>query len=325
MEEREAQGSPKTEESTAREGESDYPQKMGLQKRLQKLESLFGRLVIEPDPDIVHDTRVASRRLQQNLTALFPKPRPRNVQRLRKRLKRIRRLLGEWRNCDVLLDLVTRELLHAENPEHRGGWELVRSHLSAERTRHIARSQSKIEKLSAETRKLFEKLRGSLPETDSRQELSKRISQSVQDALGKWKTALSQAETTRNPQDIHTFRIATKRLRYRVEALNKIEPETQEAWLDFLKKLQESLGQWHDRQALHQAVAEAVAQPELLLRESTAVQYLLQRLIDGRETQQKALEGILSLAGEDASLTSWTRREPDAPLAQDSANDTPGS
>jgi CHAD domain-containing protein len=280
----------------------------------------------EKDPDIVHDTRVASRRLQQNLTALFPRPRPGNVRRLRKKLKRIRRLLGEWRNCDVLLDLVTNELLHVKNPAHREAWEIIRSHLSAERTHHMTLSQSKIEKVSAETCKLLEKLRGNLPETHSRQELSKRVSESVQDALGKWKAALSQAETTRNPQDIHTFRIATKRLRYRVEALNKIEPETQESWLDFLKKLQESLGQWHDRQALYQAISEAVAKPDLLLHEPAAVQYLLQQLLNGRETEQKAFEGILSLAREDESFHVLdTIGETNAPVARGPANETPES
>jgi CHAD domain-containing protein len=324
MEQREASSPANTEQPSAIEAESDHPQKLGLQKRLQKLESLLSRLMAEQDPDIVHDTRVASRRLQQNLTALFPKPRPKNIQRLRRRLKQIRRLLGEWRNCDVLLELVASELPHVENPRHREAWELVRSHLSAERTRHMTQSQSKIEKISAGASKLFDRLRGTLSENHNRQELSKRISQSVQDALDKWKAALAQAGATRNPQDIHTFRIATKRLRYRVETLNKIEPETQERWLDFLKKLQESLGEWHDRQALHQAIAETVAKSELLLREPAAVQYLLQQLINGRETQQEAVEEILSLAGAE-EFTSWTRSEPDAPPAHDLTSETPGS
>ena len=79
--------------------------------------------------------------------------------------------------------------------------------------------------------------------------------------------ALTQAQETRAVEDLHGFRIATKVLRYRTELLYDIGGKQMKAQLKWLADLQEALGVWHDRQVLHQAVAEAVARAEILLSE----------------------------------------------------------
>jgi len=56
------------------------------------------------DPDAIHDMRVASRRLQQILDLLYPKPRPQKIRKLWRTIRRDRTIFSSVRNCDVLLE-----------------------------------------------------------------------------------------------------------------------------------------------------------------------------------------------------------------------------
>ena len=79
-----------------------------LRKRVKKFVALAPEVGTDANPKTVHDVRVWSRRLQQAVTAFFPKPRSGKVRRLRRTPRRVRRMLGEWRNCDVLLEMIAR-------------------------------------------------------------------------------------------------------------------------------------------------------------------------------------------------------------------------
>src|SRR2546428_579492 len=68
-------------------------------RQLDLLVSLEPRALSGDDPDAVHDLRVASRRLQQVLDLLHPAPQHGEVRRLRRKVRRCRRALGEVRNC----------------------------------------------------------------------------------------------------------------------------------------------------------------------------------------------------------------------------------
>src|SRR4030095_14775591 len=63
---------------------------------------------------------------------------------LRRTPRRVRRALGEWRNCDVLLDLVERRQRRVRGEAKRRAWELVRAHLLQKRTTEIARARKKL-------------------------------------------------------------------------------------------------------------------------------------------------------------------------------------
>jgi CHAD domain-containing protein len=75
-------------------------------RELDRFIGLEPKVLRGKDPEAIHDMRVASRRLQQVLDLIYPPPGPREVRRLRRRIKRCRRALGEVRNCDVLLERV---------------------------------------------------------------------------------------------------------------------------------------------------------------------------------------------------------------------------
>jgi CHAD domain-containing protein len=68
-------------------------------RRLQKLMALLPKVLIEDDPDAVHDFRVWSRRLQQVVATISPAPLPPDGQTIIRTLRRARRKLA---NCKLL-------------------------------------------------------------------------------------------------------------------------------------------------------------------------------------------------------------------------------
>lgn len=270
-----------------------------VRKRLEKFVSLVPVVLVSEEPESVHDARVWSRRLQQALTVLFPQPRPRRVRRLERTLRRVRRALGEWRNCDVALDLVAKERRRTRSQTKRYSWGRVAEYLQARRTREMVSARRKLLKVdltdfAGRVQKLID-----LPEDAKDGEaVVTALRASVETAWTRWQSTLAVAQETRDVDDIHGFRIASKRLRYRIELLNDLGNKDVRTLIQWLKALQEAVGLWHDRQTLFQVTAECLGRPAFLLSESGAAQRLLAELERDRLRQKEAVQEIFRLAGE---------------------------
>jgi CHAD domain-containing protein len=262
-------------------------------KGLRKFSSLLSTLASGDDPKAVHQARVRSRRLQQHLGVLFPKPYPRKIRKLRRKLRRIRRALGEWRNCDVMLALVAREQRRTRGQTTRRAWQAVREYIHGLREREIVRARHKLRKnapkqFSMPALKSRQRTAGGQDTEASMQPL--RIS--LEKGWSEWRAAFEKAEESRDANSIHAFRIATKRLRYRVELLCDLGDAASKPCLVNLKKWQSQLGVWQDRQALRQWMAETLARPEFLLHEPQTARTLLSLLEKCGSRQSAEQEGI---------------------------------
>jgi CHAD domain-containing protein len=267
-----------------------------LGKRVKKFVALAPQVFVDANPDAIHDVRVWSRRLQQAVSAFFPKPRSSKVRRLRRTPRRIRRALGEWRNCDILLDIVGRRERRTRSETKRRAWAFVRDHLLKKRSKEVARAGKKLLRqdlgnYAALAQRLLDQ-----PPDESPDVLMQRLCDSVQGAWTKWQSALALAQKTRADSDLHALRIATKALRYRTELLYDVGHKQLKTQLKWLAELQEAIGVWHDRQVLHQAVAEAVARAEILLQELPTARILLAELESGRSRDCEDIENIFRLA-----------------------------
>lgn len=294
-----------------------------VQKRLEKYVSLLPAVLAGDDPDAVHDVRVWSRRLQQSLTALFPKPRPAKASKLRRTLRRVRRFLGEWRNCDVVLEMALREQRRTRSKPKRQAWEQVRQHLLQKRGDQAARARKKLlrQDLVDFSRRIAKLLDQSKSE-ESAEALTVRLRAGIEAAWSRWESSLAQAMETREPRDIHALRIATKAMRYRTELLHDLRDASMQPLLEWLKELQEALGLWHDRQVLYQMIAEALARPEFLLRESDAARTLLTVLEKDRSQQGAATDEIFRLSLEHTGrkqMETWIKKTPQEPASPDRA------
>ena len=269
-----------------------------LRKRVKKFVALAPQVRADADPKIIHDLRVWSRRVQQAVSAFFPKPRSGKVRRLRRTPRRIRRALGEWRNCDVLLEIVARQQRRTRSDDKRRAWEFVRNYLLQRRAKEVARAGKKLLRqdvadYAALAHKLLSQPADEIPEV-----LMQRLRDSVEGAWNDWQSALTRAQETRAVGELHRFRIAIKVLRYRTELLYDVGYTQLKAELKWLAELQDAIGVWHDRQVLYQAVARAVAREDVLLNELPTARILLAELESDRKHESVDVEKIFRLASE---------------------------
>jgi len=280
-----------------------------LRKRVKKFMALAPAVRADAEPRTIHDARVWSRRLQQAVSAFFPKPRSGKVRRLRRTPRRIRRALGEWRNCDVLLEMVAKQQRRTRSEAKRRAWVLVHDYLLQKRSKEVARAEKKLRRLDlGDYTALAQRLLGQPPE-ETPEVLMARLGDSARRAWNKWQTGLSRAQETRAADDLHGLRIATKDLRYRTELLYDVGERQLKARLQWLADLQEALGVWHDRQVLHEAVADALSQAEILLNELQAARILLAELETDRSRKSEDVEKIFRLAIEHSG-ESWSVNSP---------------
>ena len=171
-------------------------------------------------PKIIHDARVWSRRLQQAIDALFAKPRSAKVRRLRRTPRRIRCALGEWRNCDVLIEIVTpRAATHAQRNQAASLGLCPRIPVTETRKRSRPSVEETAARGPGRLRRPSRKVAADKLAEESPDVLMQRLGDSVQEARIAWQASLSRARETRAAGDLHGLRIATKVLRYRTELL----------------------------------------------------------------------------------------------------------
>ena len=267
-----------------------------LRRRIKKFVALAPQARADASPKTIHDVRVWSRRLQQAVSAFFPKPRSGKARRMRRAPRRVRRALGEWRNCDVLLEIVARQQRRTRSEAKRRAWDFVRDYLLQRRAKVVARAEKKLLRQElgdylALARRLLDQAPAESPEI-----LMQRLGDSVLGAWAAWQSALARAQETGAVSDLHGLRIATKDLRYRIELLYDLGHSEMKPQLKWLADLQDAIGVWHDRQVLDQAVAKAVARAEILLSELPTARILLAELEKDRKQQSVEAEKIFRLA-----------------------------
>jgi len=264
------------------------------QKRLEKFASLFPRVLIRDDPESVHDARVASRRLQQILRVLFPKPAPKKCRKLVRTLRRVRRALGDCRNLDVMRELIQERIDAASNPVVRDAWDQLKVHLQEKQKRELTRARGELSQCDiVDFVNRTQTLLGSL---ESPEDLQPTLTKSIARALEECTEAVDGAKQSQTPEQIHALRIAVKRLRYRVELLAELGDSSAKAQIKTLKTLQDQLGQWHDRHVLMQLAGKFLKRSDFLFTHPDLSRALLIEMERERRRNDTAVGNILKSA-----------------------------
>jgi CHAD domain-containing protein len=251
-----------------------------LRERVRKCVTLLPKVLGEDDPEAVHDLRVWSRRLQQVIVTLFPRPHPPDARAMVRTLRRARRSLGGWRDCDVVIALLARKIRYARNPEQKNAWERALATARRKLQREMRHARRKIANrkmftLAQRGEDLIE--RRSL-ESAPEENVFVALEASVAAAYSEWRDGLARARSSSDATEIHAFRIQTKRLRYRMELLRDVGSDSAKSALASLRSLQDELGRWHDGLALARMTAEALADPDYLLAQPLCVAAILRKL-----------------------------------------------
>ena len=306
-------------------------------RRLERFMSLEPKVVGGDEPDAIHDLRVASRRLQQVLDLLHPLPRPREIRRLRRRIQRCRRVLGDVRNCDVFLDCVTKYLAR-KRATRRGAWSPIEEYLRSQRAGLYRKAIRKFNRqnLTGLYVRLREHLRAAAaapngmaaPDVNSSPETLAGnfwplMASSLEPVWTDFESHITESRDNPRPAAIHAVRIAAKRLRYFLELVHEFRVPGCADQLAWLRRLQQQLGDWHDLETQSQFMAEMVARPTFLREHLELCQQIIS-LIRREQARKKVYEDKYFLMVRESPewqrldqwighlLASWSDSLPDA-------------
>jgi CHAD domain-containing protein len=274
-----------------------------LRERLRKFTALLLKVLAGDSDEAVHDLRVWSRRLQQVVTTVSSRPLPPQARTMVRALRRARRSVGGWRECDVLIDLLERKARRIRNPEEKKVCGMIRDLALNKRKREIRRARRRLA-----SRKIFtlgqraERFLDELAQ-GKRQDAARILATSISDGHAHWRKALSLACDDPVPAKIHAFRIRTKQLRYRIELARDRGERDAKPVLGFLRSLQDELGGWHDRAQLFRLTAEALADPELLLKHAGLIATLLHKADREHAVQAERIGRLLTITGESVGIS----------------------
>jgi CHAD domain-containing protein len=215
------------------------------------------------DPDVVHDLRVATRRLRAVLRLYRDLLRQRDRRRLRDPLRRLGRLLGAPRQAAV-----SRELLMALGPElppdlgPAAARCLGALEVRCERLCVLVRGRADARGLRRLRRRIFDVagpllLAGPAPAAGAPDpDLVAWVAPRLRAEVAAWRAARPQGAA---PLEVwHRFRVQSKRLRYALEAGAPADAGGFGPALAALRGLQEALGRQHDHLALAADLDEVV-------------------------------------------------------------------
>jgi CHAD domain-containing protein len=281
-------------------------------KRLEKFAALMPRVIVTDDAETIHDVRVWSRRLQQILSILEPQSGKKKPRKLVRSLRSIRKILGRPRNIDVMTQLVQERIDAAGNPVVRDAWDQLRAHLLNRRARAIERSREKLRDFDLVN--FADRARALIDGIG--EALEAGLTKSVSNALTEWRAAIATAKAEPGTEEVHALRIAGKRLRYRVELLAELGDGPAKSWVKSLRKLQDQLGSWHDRQVLLATCAKFLSQKDFLATHPGLARVLLVEMEREQRRANATVDGLVKHAEKASRVfgdTEFPNGEPAAP------------
>jgi CHAD domain-containing protein len=218
---------------------------------LTDLRGKLARTAQSANPTAVHDLRVAIRRFLQVLAvfkAAFPAHQSKKIHR---KLKRVMDPAGELRNCDIAAILIPR-LDPKSAPQLRGKIQGARKSAERKLTQSLRRLVD---------RRLPAKWRAGL-DLDSTHNGSGRreIPQAEQHIVKEMATEFLKlgkkaASPETSAQQVHRFRIASKKFRYTLELFEPFHGAELTPWLERVKAVQSVLGDANDCETVRRMVS----------------------------------------------------------------------
>jgi len=305
-------------------------------RQLNRLVTLEPKVLRDESPDAIHDLRVASRRLQEVLDLLYPAPRPQEIQKLRRKLRRARRALSELRNCDVLLERVGAALA-GKRSSHRDAWEALRAYLSERRAEAANKGLRKLSKINLAAFYLHLKRhvaaagRPSEPAIspaaagevsgsahgqliafpDGEETFGQRLAKALESDWQAFEARVADSHGDQRAPLIHQVRIAAKRLRYLIEVVHEFDVEGSPEALGWLRRLQEHLGNWHDLEILEQMTIEMVGRPKFLRDHLDTALKIEKLVLRNRGSKKRLVERYVRMtlgSDEYRRLAQWVGR-----------------
>ena len=227
--------------------------------------------------EAVHKMRVTTRRLQASLDLLEREIKVRNLKR---RLRGWRRKLSSVRNYDVFLELIEKESI-SRGRLRRKQLDLVKAILHERRMARSAKVKKFLGGINVDAIAIRLGL-GKPAAKDVVSDLTQANGDSAAEAppletpvemlvineqsvagyaaerldqrFAEFHALAAQSHPTNNPAELHQLRIAAKRVRYLLEIVGEMGFGDASRALNWLRTLQDRIGDWHDLEALEEEI-----------------------------------------------------------------------
>jgi CHAD domain-containing protein len=211
------------------------------------------------DAEAVHDLRVATRRLQTILDLATVADAKNDVERLKKKLKKLRHVLSVKRDTDVLAQTMRSRAAGAASAARRSLWDQAARETRAEGEKAAGESQRWLrkQKMSKFTARIMKIVSSRVNNGFSSRDLYPAVRRIQQ----KWKQAVRQGSSGGDSSGIHNARIKIKGLRYMLELVSEIiETGQTKDLIEWLKGAQDELGEWRDQTELCRRLTAVLSQ-----------------------------------------------------------------
>jgi CHAD domain-containing protein len=269
-----------------------------LRDRWKRLAKHTRRVLASDAAEPVHNLRITTRRLQELVVLAGAARGYPAIAPTLKTLRRVRRACSQVRNADVLLG-------HLASRLHRKGgeaelWSPLAEDLGAQRAKAQSKMRKALGKLDvADAHGRWQRTLRRSPRANAdtearvRSELQGHLRQRHEQFLAARDAALAQGSGT---PEIHALRIAGKRLRYALEALDDLNGDAVKPALAKLQRFQAALGQWHDLEMMAELIITHCGRKKFIRRQPADALKLLQTLQRLRATQARRAAGALGVA-----------------------------
>jgi CHAD domain-containing protein len=233
--------------------------------------------------EAIHKLRVTTRKLQASLDLLEIGEDKKGIGKLKKRLRNLRRKLSEVRNYDVFLILLEQEA--ADRGSLHYPFESLKRELKHRRKVRSAKIRKPIQSVKIDD---FAKSLGlslkpqedhpgkaddeaqsqslSLAHIADHQAILQHTADRIDQRLDEFLLLARQALPTTHPEELHQLRIAAKRLRYLLELASETGYDGSVAALNWLRALQDRIGDWHDLEAIEAEIINIVSRKKFIAR-----------------------------------------------------------
>jgi CHAD domain-containing protein len=293
-----------------------------VHERVRQFMKLLPEVLNSASPESVHDLRVWSRRLQQALVTMVPRTKDHRADAVMRSVRKARKALSGWRDCDVLIGLLDSRLRRLHNPDEQRAWQVVREYITIKRQKEISEGQRRLAKrrlftLAQRTEELLKVREPLLPDRESDVASDAAgpgadpiaiVAKFINMTSSAWHETLARAAESDDLADAHELRIRTKKLRYWLELARDLGDKELLTPLNQLRWLQDRLGEWHDRAALARIATQAIARADFLFVAPRPASLLLRRLareLASWAAKVKSVLAIVKTSGEISQLDTW--------------------
>jgi CHAD domain-containing protein len=231
---------------------------------LTDLSAKLGRTAKSAGRTTVHDLRVAIRRFQQVLAvfkAAFPAHERKKIHR---KLKRVMGPAGEVRNCDIA-GILIRKLDPNSAPQLRPKLQKDRKTAEGKLAQFLHRVLDR--ELPAKWRVGLELDGAAAKNGSGRGEFPRPAQHLVREMATEFLTLGKKAAGQEiSAQEVHKFRIASKKFRYTLELVEPFYGDALNPWLERVKEVQSVLGDANDCETVRRMVSRWNAGEEIIAK-----------------------------------------------------------